>query len=184
MTATRSDKSATRQLDFAEGLDQGFLGNARSPDCLAELGVGALRVSPRAKKWMSAHGIANLGALLRARGDKTISRDCLDAQVRNEIQEELKHYCKGDKYIYIFGINFIDKGLERVLSARNLRNSPLSRLEISPNLRAYLEKKGIENVGDLLLQPELPWRHPRRLGNLPVDEILVALAMFMARVRR
>ena len=184
MTPQRPKKPKQRELAFVAEGSPGFLGNGRCPQDLADLGVGVLPVSARARKWMQVHKISTLGDLLAARKKKVVSRCCLDAQVRGELLNSLKLFCRGEKYVYIFGLNFLGKGLDKILSNRGLRNAPVGTLDLDARILAFLEKKGVATVGELLLQPELPWRNPRILGNISVDEILVALAEFVAGNRK
>ena len=55
----------------------------------------------------------------------------------------------------------------------------MKNLSISPALLKILQKKRVPTIGELLLQEELKWRNPRRLGNLLVNELLIALGVFL-----
>lgn len=174
-------KHSSEQTEFPF-MAKGAAGFLRSPSPLLALGtlpVSVLLVGARARKWLSAHGIETLSDLVASVQSRDLSQKCLDQQVRNKLQDELKSYWNGKQYIYIFGINFVGKGVEKVLSDRKLRRTAIRALRISPHLSDILERKKVRTVGDLLLQPELQWRNPRFLGNLLVDEILVALAEFV-----
>ncbi|HOO77135.1 MAG TPA: hypothetical protein PLI51_04580 [bacterium] len=174
-------KHSPEQTEFPF-MAKGAAGFLRSPSPLLDLGTlpaAVLLAGVRPRKWMAAHGIETLADLVAVVQSKDLSQKCLDQQVRNKLQDELKAYWNGKQYIYIFGINFVGKGVERVLCDRKLRRTSIRALRISPHLIDILERKKIRTVGDLLLQPELQWRNPRSLGNLLVDEILVALAEFV-----
>lgn len=182
----RAKKAKTVQTEFP------FIGEPRpvfnkSAPSLPELGrlpVSVLELGARARKWLKAHGISTLGQLAEADSKRMISSECLDRQVRSEIQSQLKQYWSGKKFRYLFALNFLDRGVSLVLADRDLRSLPLSRLALSPPLRRALEGKKVESIGGLLLQPELKWRNPRVLGNILIEEVLVAIDAFLEEVNR
>ena len=179
MAKTGPKKVTQKEFPFAVSRIGSFLAD---PPCLGDLGklpVAVLRLSPRAGKWLRAHHIANLDQLVQAHKEKIVSRQLLDNEIRKELQRKLKDFWTGTKYRYLFALNFLDRGVALVLSRAKLRAYPIERLELSPYLRKLIQQKGLKDVGDLLMQPELKWRNPRRLGNIPVDEILVSLSKYI-----
>ena len=184
MAKTKSKKIIQKEFPFADARIGNFLADPPRLRDLGKLPVTVLRPSSRAGKWLHAHHITKLDQLVKAQKDKVVSRQCLDNEIRKELLRKLKDFWTGTKYRYIFALNFLDRGVALVLSRVKLRTYPIERLELSPHLKKLIQQKGVKSVGDLLLQPELKWRNPRRLGNLPVDEILVALSKFLTHATR
>jgi len=177
-------KPAQKEFPFTFSRGKSFLSDPPRLNDLGKLPVSVLQISTRGRKWLRAHKIGNLEQLIEARGKKLISQQCLDNQVRKELHRELGHYCSGKKYKYIFALNFLGRGVEKILSQRRLRSTLISRLNLSSPLQEILVDKDINTVGEILLQPELEWRNPRKLGNVMVDEILVALATFIVKQKK
>ncbi|MDP8236217.1 MAG: hypothetical protein P9M08_07520, partial [Candidatus Erginobacter occultus] len=90
----------------------------------------------------------------------------------------------GKKFKYLIALNFLDHGIEKALSRSRVRKAAIKNLKISPALLKIIQKKQIHSVGELLLQEELKWRNPRRLGNLLVNELLIALSDYLNSVLR
>lgn len=182
----RGKKVKTVQTEFP------FIGEPRPvfrttapnlPD-LGRLPVSVLKLGARARKWLKAHRIGTLGELAEAEKNKVVSGKCLDQQVRKDIQAELERYWGGKKFKYLIALNFLDRGVDRVLADKKLCSLPLSRLALSPPLLHALEGKQVGDIGTLLLQPELNWRNPRVFGNILVEEVLLALSKFLEEVSR
>jgi DNA-directed RNA polymerase alpha subunit len=184
MAKTRSRKITQKEFPFASSEIGNFLADPPRPADLGKLPVAVLRLSPRAVKWLRVHHIDNLDQLVQAHKEKIVSRQLLDNEIRKELQRNLKNFWNGSKYRYIFALNFLDRGVALVLSRARLRAHPIERLELSHYLRKLIQQKGVKDVGQLLLQPELKWRNPRLLGNIPVDEILVSLSKYITRSAR
>lgn len=180
----KKKKDAQKEFPFVSSRRESFLSDPPRLRDLGKLPVTVLQISTRGRKWLRAHKITDLDQLIEASRKKLISQQCLDNQVRKELHRELGNYCAGKKYKYIFALNFLGRGVEKILGQRKLRSTPVSRLEISAPLQEVLREKGINTVGEILLQPELEWRNPRKLGNIMVDEILVALASFIVQHKK
>ena len=177
----KSQDQKQKKFAFSSPRKEDFLYNPPQPKDLGSLSVKVLQLNARARKWLRAHQIDNLEKLVEAKRGKLISRLCLDSQVRKELSQELRLYWDGKKYKYILALNFLDRGVEDILSHRKTRMAPLKRLSLSPALQEVLENKKIQTVGELLLQSELKWRNPRMLGNILVNEILIALSTFITQ---
>lgn len=169
------------QKEFAFSAPPNSLANPPRLQDLGRLSADVLRVSARAKKWLKAHGLKTLNEVVEASVRKQVSHQCLDQQVRKELQRELSRFWSGPKFRYIFALNFLDRGVDDALAHPRVGATPLERLPLSPPLRKAIGDKGVATVGELLLQEELKWRHPRVFGNILVDEILSALGEFLAR---
>lgn len=180
---TQDQDNKQRKFLFASPRKHDFLSDPPQPKDLGNLSVKVLQINARAKKWLRAHQINNLSQLVEAKRSKLISQRCLDSQVRKELTQELGFYWDGKKFKYILALNFLDRGVEDVLSHRKARMTPLKRLALSPALQEILENKRVLTVGELLHQSELKWRNPRILGNMLVNEILIALSAFLTQQR-
>lgn len=177
----KSQDQKQKKFAFSSPRKEDFLYDSPQPEDLGALSVKVLQLSARARKWLRAHQIDNLEKLVEAKRSKLITRRCLDSQVRKELSRELMLYWNGKKYKYILALNFLDRGVEVILSHRKTRMAPLKRLSLSPVLQEVLENKKIQTIGELLLQSELKWRNPRMLGNILVNEILFALGAFITQ---
>jgi DNA-directed RNA polymerase alpha subunit len=182
----RGRKPKVVQTEFPFIGERRALFSQRPPNLpdLGRLPASVLNVGTRARKWLKAHQIRTLDQLVEAEKNKTVSGKCLDQQVRKEIQRQLGLFWEGKKYRYLFALNFLDKGVEKILSNNKQRQLPLSGLRLSLPLRQALEEKKIATIGDLLLQAELKWRNPRVFGNILVEEILAALDLFLEEKNR
>ena len=174
-------KIVQEQFPFASAPPKNFLANPPRLQDLGWLSAEVLQVSTRAKKWLRAHGLKTLNQVVEASVQKQVSHQCLDQQVRKELQRELSRFWVGNKFRYIFALHFLDRGVDAVLAHPRLSDTPLDRLSLSPPLRKVIGGKGVQTVGQLLLEEELKWRNPRVFGNILVDEILAALGDFLSR---
>jgi len=177
-------KISQQEFFFNTPPEKNSFSNPPRPADLGRLPVSVLGVSARARKWLRAHKIADLDGLIAAEQEKVISRKCLDNQIRKELHTELRHYWTGKKFRYLIALNFLDHGIEKALSRPRVRKAAVKNLKISPALLKILQNKRILTVGELLLQEELKWRNPRRLGNLLVNELLIALSDYLNSVIR
>ncbi|MDP8235796.1 MAG: hypothetical protein P9M08_05395 [Candidatus Erginobacter occultus] len=175
-------KNRQQEFFFNTPPERGTFSNPPRPADLGRLPVSVLGVSARARKWLRAHKISDLDGLIAAEQDKVISRKCLDNQIRKELHTGLRLYWNGKKFKYLIALNFLDHGIEKALSRSRVRKAAIKNLKISPALLKIIQKKEIHSVGDLLLQEELKWRNPRRLGNLLVNELLIALSDYLNSV--
>lgn len=176
--------SDQKEFRFSASDKEVSLSDPPHPRDLGKLSVDVLQLSRRGKKWLAAHGINTLEELVEADRNKMISRRCLDNNVRKELHRELGYFWNGKKYIYILALNFLDRGVEKVLSRRQLRKTSVKELSLSPTLQTLLKKNNIITVGQLFLQPELKWRNPRSMGNILVNEILIALSNFLSGLEK
>ncbi len=174
------NKPDQKEFLFASPEDEVTLSDPPHPRDLGKLSIDVLQLSSRGKKWLAAHDIETLADLVAADRNKLISRQCLDNNVRKELHRELGYFWNGKKFRYILALNFLDRGVERVLSRRKLRTRSVKELPLSGTLQKLLKKKYILTVDQLFLQPELKWRNPRSMGNILVNEILLALSNFLA----
>ncbi len=179
---TDKNKNNQQEFLFHSPDRKDFLSDPPRPADLGNLPVSVLEVSGRAKKWLRAHKIADLNQLIEAEKKKTISRQCLDNQIRKELHNELRRYWTGKKFKYILALNFLDHGIDKALGRSKVRKAPVKKLTLSPALQKILQKKRIQTIGDLFLQEELKWRNPRNLGNILVNELLIALSVFLTRI--
>lgn len=179
MSPSKKAGSVQKEFSFSSRAEPTFLADPPRPQDLGNLPVKVMVLSKRARKWLSAHGIKKINQLVDAHSKKLISRQCLDNSVRKELHRELGHYWNGKKYKYILALNFLDRGVDRVLSQRKRRETPVKTLDLSDPVRKLIGDRQVETVGQLFLQPELEWRNPRNLGNILVNEILIALCGFL-----
>ncbi len=179
MASRPPSKISQQEFFFNTPPEKGSFSNPPRPADLGQLPVSVLAVSARARKWLRAHQIADLDGLIAAEREKVISRKCLDNQIRKELHSELRRYWTGKKFRYLIALNFLDHGIEKALSRARVRKAAVKNLKISPALMKIIQKKQIQTVGELLLQEELKWRNPRRLGNLLVNELLIALSDYL-----
>lgn len=180
MDAPQSRDNRQQEFFFNASPEKGSFSNPPSPADLGRLPVGVLEVSARARKWLRAHRIADLDGLIAAEREKVISRKCLDNQIRKELHTELRRFWNGKKFRYLIALNFLDHGVDKALSRSRVRKAAVKNLKISPALLKIIQKKGIQTIGELLLQEELKWRNPRRLGNLLVNELLIAIGVYLS----
>jgi len=173
-----------KEFQFSSPEDEVTLSDPPQPRDLGKLSIDVLQLSRRGKKWLGAHDIETLAQLVEADREKLISRQCLDNNVRKELHRELGYFWSGKKYKYILALNFLDRGVENVLSRREARSIPVKQLPLSSTLHSLLKKNNIVTVGQLFLQPELKWRNPRSMGNILVNEILIALSNFLSGGRK
>ncbi len=175
-------KISQQEFFFNTSPDRPPLSTAPRPADLGRLPISVLGVSVRARKWLRAHRIADLDGLIVAEQEKIISRKCLDSQIRKELRTKLRRYWDGNKFHYLIALNFLDHGVEKALSRARIRKASVKSLKISPALLEIIQKRRIHTVEELLLQEELKWRNPRRLGNLLVNEMLIALCDYLNSV--
>ncbi len=180
MDARQPSTSRQQEFFFNTPPERGAFSNPPRPANLGRLPVSVLVISSRARKWLRAHQIADLDGLIEAEREKVISRKCLDNQIRKELYAELRRFWNGKKYRYLIALNFLDHGVEKALSRARIRKAQVKNLSISPALLKILQKKRVLTIGELLLQEELKWRNPRRLGNLLVNELLIALGIYLS----
>jgi hypothetical protein len=173
-------KIVQKEFAFASSSASSLANPPRLQD-LGRLSADVLPVSSRAKKWLKAHRLKTLNEVVEASVRKQVSHQCLDQQVRKELQRELSRFWIGSKFRYVFALNFLDRGVDDVLAHPRVCSTPLERLSLSAPLRKAIGEKGVDTVGELFLQEELKWRHPRVFGNILVDEILAALGEFLSR---
>jgi hypothetical protein len=179
MDARQPRKSRQQEFFFNTAPEKGSFSNPPRPADLGRLPVSVLVISSRARKWLRAHKIADLDGLIEAERTKVISRKCLDNQIRKELHTELRRFWNGNKFRYLIALNYIDHGIDKALSRSRVRKAAVKNLDISPALLKIIQKKRVLTIGELLLQEELKWRNPRRLGNLLVNELLIALGVFL-----
>jgi hypothetical protein len=182
MASLPPSKISQQEFFFNTSPERPPLSTAPRPADLGRLPVSVLGTSVRARKWLRAHQIADLDGLIVAEQEKVISRKCLDNQIRKELQSKLRRYWDGNKFHYLIALNFLDRGVEKALSQARIRKASVKRLKISPALLKIIQKKRIQTIEELLLQEELKWRNPRRLGNLLVNELLMALCDYLNSV--
>lgn len=172
--------SRQQEFFFSTPPEKGSFSNPPRPADLGRLPVSVLVISSRARKWLRAHKIADLDGLIEAERKKMISQKCLDNQIRKELHTELRRFWNGKKFRYLIALNFLDHGIEKALSRGRVRKAAVKNLNISPALLKIIQKKRVLTIGELLLQEELKWRNPRRLGNLLVNELLIALGVYLS----
>ncbi len=179
MDARQTRKSRQQEFFFNTPPEKGSFSDPPRPAALGRLPVSVLAVSTRARKWLRAHRIADLDGLIAAERNRVISQKCLDNQIRKELHTELRCFWNGKKFRYLIALNYLDHGVDRALARTRVRKAAVKNLKISPALLKILQKKRIATIGELLLQEELKWRNPRRLGNLLVNELLIALGVYL-----
>jgi len=182
MESNRQSKNAQKEFSFDKPPHRNFISSQSRPRNLGQLPVTVLELTSRARRWLRTHEILNLDQLIEAEKTKVISLKCLDNQIRKELHHELRNYWTGKKFRYILAINFLDHGVGNALSQTKVRRAPLKRIKLSPALQEILHKKRVQTIGQLLLQEELKWRNPRSLGNILVNEILIALSTYLNRI--
>ncbi|MEA1928186.1 MAG: hypothetical protein U9N73_08250 [Candidatus Auribacterota bacterium] len=175
-------KSIQKEFLFDSPPRREFISAQSRPRDLGQLPVTVLELNIRARRWLHAHDITTIDQLIEAKQKKIISSKCLDNQVRIELQSELRKYWTGKKFKYILAVNFLDHGVGEALSLTRVRRASIKQLSISPALQAILHKKKIQTIGQLLLHEELKWRNPRSLGNILVNEILIALSIYLNKL--
>ncbi len=179
MASDQPKDGLQQEFFFNIAPEKGSFSDPPRPADLGRLPVGVLPVSSRARTWLKAHQIADLDGLIEAERNKMISRKCLDNQIRKELHTELRRFWNGKKFRYLIALNFLDHGIDRALSRSRIRKAAVKNLNLSPALLKIIQKKQVLTVGELLLQEELKWRNPRRLGNLLVNELLIALGVYL-----
>jgi len=179
MDARQPRKKLQQEFFFNTPPEKNSFSNPPRPADIGRLPVSVLAVSSRARKWLKAHKIADLDGLIEAEQSRVISRKCLDNQIRKELHTELRRFWNGKKFRYLIALNFLDHGIEKALSRARIRKAAVKNLKISPALLKILQKKRVQTIGELLLQEELKWRNPRRLGNLLVNELLIAIGVYL-----
>lgn len=182
MEKNKLDKIVQKEFFFGLSPHRSFISAQSSPHNLGQLPVTVLELTARARRWLRTHKIMNLDQLIEAEKNKVISQQCLDNYIRKELHHELKYYWTGKKFRYILAVNFLDHGVEKALSQSKVRKAPLKRLPLSRPLQSVLQKKRIQTIGQLFLQEELKWRNPRSIGNILVNEILIALSTYLNKL--